>query len=602
MDGTPRTPSAPTAATGITAATLGTLRRQQVAIDGTVDASAIYLHGATVHGRAHDVLFVTTSYGKTLAIDAADGTILWRYTPPGSGCRWPGRDRSRHRRRWPIRGANDIYAASPDGHVQKLAVEDGHALWSTAITLLPQREKIASPLNFARGHVIATTGGYIGDASPYQGHVALLNAASGQLQHVWNSLCSDKTGLIDPSSCSESGSAIWGRAGAVIDTTTGNILVATGNGRWDGHTNWGDAVVELDPDAAQMLANYTPSNTDALDASDADVGSTSPVLLGGGYVAQGGKDRRIRLLDLSQLRGATPHKGGEVQVVSTPSGANLFTAPAALHGATDTWMFAADGDGTAAWTLSGDALRPMWKNGNAGTSPVVAGGLLYVYNPHGGLRIYEATTGKALTTLECGPGHWNSPIVADGRIVLPEGSSNDHRANGVIDISAAAITHFPRPASRFLLLRLENAAAAVGCPAVAHIERLVPLRVGVALERVVVYQLGAGLDRTDRLDEDAPLLDHCLAVGIARVVDEARLVAVHCGVDHDLLVDREQERVVARHRVVVVAPVGLLVRDALSHRTRNDPRPLANHAKGERPLPLNGGRTELEIRGCGSPG
>ena len=25
-----------------------------------------------------------------------------------------------------------------------------------------------------------------------------------------------------------------------------------------------------------------------------------------------------------------------------------------------------------------------------------------------------------------GVGHWNSPIVADGRIAVPEGSSNDH--------------------------------------------------------------------------------------------------------------------------------------------------------------------------------
>src|SRR6266571_2059768 len=162
-----------------------------------------------------------------------------------------------------------VYAASPDGQIHKLAVADGRAAWSSAITDLPRREKIASPLNYFRGRVIATTGGYIGDASPYQGHVAILDAANGKLLHVWNSLCSDRPGILDPASCSESGSAIWGRAGAVIDSTTGNIFVATGNGLWDGRAHWGDAVLELDADATRLLGNYTPTNTAALDARDA---------------------------------------------------------------------------------------------------------------------------------------------------------------------------------------------------------------------------------------------------------------------------------------------------------------------------------------------
>ncbi|HEY7860212.1 MAG TPA: hypothetical protein VIB98_02165, partial [Gemmatimonadaceae bacterium] len=68
--------------TGIDSANAGSLRRQQVSIDGTVDASAIYLHGVRVDGADHDVFFVTTTYGKTLAIDAWNGKVLWRFTPP----------------------------------------------------------------------------------------------------------------------------------------------------------------------------------------------------------------------------------------------------------------------------------------------------------------------------------------------------------------------------------------------------------------------------------------------------------------------------------------------------------------------------------------
>jgi len=425
--------SAPPVAAGITAANVASLVRQQVTIDGTVDASAIYLHGVQVNGSAHDVFFVTTTYGKTLAIDAANGAVLWRYTPANYAS-WVGSAQVTTATPVADPGRQFVYAAAPDGVIRKLAVVDGSVSWSTAITLRPGAEKIASPLNYFNGHVIATTGGYIGDAPPYQGHVALLDAATGNLVSVWNSLCSNRAGLIDPTSCAQSGSAIWGRTGAVVDSASGAIFVATGNGLWDGSTNWGDAALELDATAAHLIGNYTPTNTGALDSSDTDLGSTSPVLLGGGLIAQSGKDALIRVLTWSAMGGVTPHKGGEAQVVSTPSGNGLFSAPAVWRTATATWVFAADGGGTAAWRLSSGQLQPMWSNQNAGTSPVVADTLLFVYGPNGGLRVYRADTGVQLATLACGSGHWNSPIVMDGRIALPEGDANNHATSGVLDI------------------------------------------------------------------------------------------------------------------------------------------------------------------------
>ena len=244
--------------------------------------------------------------------------------------------------------------------------------------------------------MIATTGGYIGDAPPYQGHVAVIDAASGKLLHVWNSLCSNRTGLIDPASCGASDSAIWGRAGAVIDPTNGNLL------RRDGQRAVGRPH-ELGRRGARASrrtrrgcsATTRPTNTDELNASDADLGSTSPVLLGGGYLAQGGKDGKIRVLSIKRMSGTSPHKDGELQVVSTPSGTDLFTAPAVWHTASATWMFAADNGGTAAWRFRNAHLTQVWRNGTGGTSPVVAGGLLWVYSPGGGLNVYVPGDGQA---------------------------------------------------------------------------------------------------------------------------------------------------------------------------------------------------------------
>jgi hypothetical protein len=420
-------------ATGITAANAGSLRGQQVQLPGTVDSSAIYLHGVTIGGAAHDAFFVTTTYGITLAIDASSGAILWRWTPPGYSS-WAGS--AQITTATPVADPNRkwIYAASPDGRIQKLSVASGHAVWRRSITKLPSREKIAASLNFAGGNVIATTGGYVGDAPPYQGHVVVISAGRGRLLHVWNSLCSNRHGLLVPSRCPSSDSAIWGRAGAVVVPRSGNLLVATGNAPWNGRTDWGDSVLVLSP-RAKLVGNYTPTNTQDLNSSDQDLGSTSPVYLTSRLIAQGGKDGKIRLLSLARLRGVAPHQGHELQIVSTPSGSDLFTAPAVWRSGKRVWLIAADGGATQAWSLRGGRLHPVWRVGNAGTSPVVAGGLLWVYDPGGGgLRVYRLPSGKLVATLSAGSGHWNSPIVTDGRVALPEGDANDHATSGVLDI------------------------------------------------------------------------------------------------------------------------------------------------------------------------
>jgi PQQ-like domain len=426
--------------TGITAASVSSLMRRQVTLDGTVDASAIYLHGATVGGARHDTFFVTTSYGKTIAVDASSGAILWEYTPPGFAG-WAGTAQITNSTPAADPDRQHIYAAAPDGAVRKLAIADGHAVWTTAVTLLPSREKIASPVKVFRGRVIAVTGGYVGDAPPYQGHVALLDTQSGALLTVWNSLCSDRTGLMQPASCASTRSAIWGRAGTVIDAATGNLFVATGNGPYNGKTDWGDSVIELNGDATQVLGNYTPADNATLDTQDLDVGSTSPVLLGMGTVAQGGKDAVIRLLGVQDIAGTTPHVGNELQTVQTPSGNKLFTEPAVWRERAETWLFAADGGATTAWSFGGGKLTQVWSHATGGTSPVVAGRLLYVYDPNGGLHVYDPRSGTEIANLECGGGHWNSPIVVDGRIALPEGTANAHATTGVLDIWSAAGAH-----------------------------------------------------------------------------------------------------------------------------------------------------------------
>src|SRR5215207_1853351 len=181
--------------------------------------------------------------------------------------------------------------------------------------------KVRAPTQSRDGLVLLATGGYLGDAPPYQGHVVAIDKESGEIVNVFNTLCSDREGVIDPSSCDESGSAIWGRGGVVVEPESGNLLVSTGNGDWNGSTNWGDSMLELSPNAGQLLKSYTPENEQELDAGDTDLSSASPAFVPPHFVVQGGKDGLLRVLDLTTLE--VGQKGGEASIASAPGDTSL---------------------------------------------------------------------------------------------------------------------------------------------------------------------------------------------------------------------------------------------------------------------------------------
>jgi hypothetical protein len=403
----------------INAQNVGKLKRLKVTLDGTVDSSPIYVGGWFV---------VTTTYGRTELIDAGTGKVKWRFTPP-SYAQIAGSAQITNASPAASSDRTAVYAAASDGRIRKLRLSDGKVLWTTAITRDATHEKITSSLNVSRGLVIATTGGYIGDAPPYQGHVVTISERTGRIAHVWNSLCANRHTLIVPRTCASSDSAIWSRNGAAVDPSNGTLVVATGNGPWNGSTDWGDSTLVLSPDAARLLRHWTPTDQKALESSDGDLGSTSPGLLAGGLAVQGGKDGKVRLLQLHNLPGVNSRLGGELQTIPTPGG-GLFSVPAIWKG---TWVFLSTDGGTAAWQLRSGRLHQVWSNGNGGTSPVLAGNLLYVAGS-GSVRVYEPTSGKQVAALPSGAVHWQSPIIANGHVAMPEGNANDHATTGVLDI------------------------------------------------------------------------------------------------------------------------------------------------------------------------
>jgi outer membrane protein assembly factor BamB len=434
-------------ATGIDAENLKLLTRRTVQLPGTADSSAIELHDITVNGRVRDAIVVTTSYGRTLAIDARTGARLWEFTPSDIGS-YAGSAQFTTASPTADPDRRYVYASTPDGEIHKLVLASGREVrsgqWPARMTLDPAHEKLASPPSIDGSHLIVVTDGYDGDIPPYQGHVVELSRATGRIQAVFNSLCSNVRHLLHPSSCPDSDSAIWGRAGAVVERN-GDILVATSNGEssetttFNGRTNWSDSVLELSPKALKLLHNWTPTDQLHLTQDDLDLGSTSPALLPGGLAVQGGKSGVLSLLDLKRLDGtsgpAGPKTGGELQTIDAPGTTDVFSQPAVARIGATTYVFVATSGGTAAYRLSERRLHIAWEDSTPGTSPVVAGRLLYVYDETRGALIVRAPkTGRQLASLPVGQGHWNSPIVVGGRIILPDGNANDHASTGLLDV------------------------------------------------------------------------------------------------------------------------------------------------------------------------
>jgi hypothetical protein len=431
--------------TGITAANVAHLRRSTVSLPGTVDSSPIYLHAAHAGGTVRNVIVVTTTYGRTIAIDADTAHVVWTFTPRGYGS-WVGSEQITTSSPVADPGGRFVYAASPDGLIHKLAIANGNeaagAAWPARITRDATHEKIAAALNIDGPDILAATGGYYGDAPPYQGHIVLIDRAGGRIRTLFNTLCANRRELLQPRSCRSSDSAILSRGGPVVEPGGARILLDTGNGPWNGSSDYGNSVLELGFPGLGLRQAFTPSNQAELSSSDTDLGSSAPALLGHDRVVVAGKDGIMRVLALSRLDGHPPggreRLGGEVQQLGIPGGGELFTAPAVWtrHGAST--VFVADGNGTAAYVLRGGRLFRAWQNSTAGTSPVMAGGLLYVYEPAGGgIRVYQPGSPQPIASLPGAAGHWNSPIVVDGHVVEPEGNANDHARGGTLEIFSA---------------------------------------------------------------------------------------------------------------------------------------------------------------------
>lgn len=421
----------------------GLRRLWQVALPNVADSSPMLLHAVRQpNGSTRDMLYVTTLDGRLLALDASDGRQLWAQQPQGQKITNSS----------PVASADRqyVFAYGLDGFLHKYAAATGKEVtgggWPVRITTMTGTEKELSALNEANGHVYVTTSGYIGDAPPYQGHVVAVDEQSGATD-VFNSLCANVNHLLTQGECSASDSGIWARAGAVVDPTDGDVFVATGNATFDanaGGQDYGDSVLALAGSDLHLLDSWTPATYQQLGQDDADLGSTAPALLPTivssttqYLLVQGGKDALLRLLNRRNLsgQGGPGHVGGELQVLSAPGNCGVYTQPLVWTDPSGAiWVFVASQCAFGAFTVvtSGGVtrLQPAWKLTLSGTTPIMAGGVLFVATS-GNLLALDPSSGRQLwASAQSGAGgtigdiHWESPIAVGSTVYVPDQSGN----------------------------------------------------------------------------------------------------------------------------------------------------------------------------------
>ncbi len=130
------------------------------------------------------------------------------------------------------------------------------------------------------------------DLQPYHGW--LLGYAADDIRHQTCVWCVTPNG---------GAGAIWQSGRGPASDGKGNIFVATGNGDFDGVSNWSQSLLKLSTASGLSVADwFTPADWFTTDVNDQDLGASGPVLLPGtSLLLGGGKDGTLYLLDQNNL-------------------------------------------------------------------------------------------------------------------------------------------------------------------------------------------------------------------------------------------------------------------------------------------------------------
>jgi hypothetical protein len=366
-----------------------------VAVDGVVYAQPLYLSAVTIAGGTHNVLYVVTEHDSVYAIDADSGTVYAQVSLIPSGGSTVNSDSDIHCGDLvpevgitgtpvidPTTGTLYVVAASKvsgafyqylhaldigslaekfNGPVAIQASVPGTGYDSSGgvVSFNPLQENQRTALLLEGGHVVMGWSSHC-DNDPWHGWVMSYSAGTLAQEAAFNT------------SPNGSRNGVWmSGAGASADAS-GNIYFATGNGTWNGTTDYGDSIVKLGAPSGgsfPVLDYFTPYNQGTLAADDVDLASGGLALLpalpsGVQLLAQQGKQGTIYLLNTAHLGNYCPNLAPACSGHDTNVVQEIMGASPGIWGSPAYW------NGNLYWTGANDHIKAY--SFNAGGSGLIS--------------------------------------------------------------------------------------------------------------------------------------------------------------------------------------------------------------------------------------
>jgi hypothetical protein len=476
-----------------------------VAVDGYVYAQPLYLANVMISGAVHNVLYIATEHDSVYAIDADKGTLLWQqsFINPAAGITTvPSSD-------WgctdlipeigitstpvidPVSGTIYVLAKTQEVTGSANTVQRLHAL-----DVATHAEKFGGPkviaatiqgrtfnahqqhnrpgLLLENGHIVIAWASHC-DNQPYQGWVMSYNASTLAQEAVFNTELNTSTGF---------DGGIWMSGDGVAADANGNLYVPTGNGDYDGTSNFGDTILKLSGPTNGSLSVadwFTPFNQSTLNGGDTDLGSGGILLLpdlpaGSAHqqlLIQMGKEGKLYLIDRNNMgKFCSTCTSIDTNIVQEIPGATgqLLGSPTFWNNNVfwgggghplRAWSFNANNSGvlstsptsqtpqffslgpTPVVSANGTSNGILWALDNSSASQI-----LYAYNASNlGQMLYNSNQAANGRDVPGGRVKFSAPVIANGKVYV--GSQATVSAFGLLGSTpvAAAPTFSPAPGS-----------------------------------------------------------------------------------------------------------------------------------------------------------